>query len=83
MKRNKKILVYGTRWCWDTKRACRFLDEKNIDYEFIDIDEDKNAEAYVREVNKGARSVPTILFQDGSILTEPDEVTLANKLKHG
>jgi mycoredoxin len=80
MKKNKKILLYGTRWCGDTRRACRFLDENNIEYEFIDIDEDKKAEAFVRDVNEGARSVPTILFQDGSTLTEPDERTLAEKL---
>jgi glutaredoxin len=80
MKPNKEILVYGTRWCGDTKRACRFLDENSIEYRFIDIDQDKNAESVVREINEGSRSVPTIIFKDGSFLVEPDEQTLAEKV---
>ena len=79
MKQNKEILVYGTSWCWDTKRACRFLDDHNIDYRFIDIDQDKNGERKVREINEGSRSVPTIVFKDGSILVEPNEQMLAEK----
>jgi mycoredoxin len=31
-------------------------------------------------VNKGMRSVPTILFQDGSTLVEPSNTQLAQKL---
>lgn len=81
MKTNKKvqIILYGTHWCGDTRRACRFLDEHDIDYQFIDIDENKKGEEFVRNVNYGARSVPTIVFPDGTILTEPDERTLAKK----
>ena len=80
MKQNKEILVYGTSWCGDTKRACRFLDDHNIEYLFIDIDQDKNGEKVVREINEGSRSVPTIVFTDGSILVEPNEQMLAKKI---
>lgn len=80
MSKKNKIILYGTRWCGDTRRACLFLDENDIQYEFVDIDENRKGEAFVRSVNEGARSVPTIQFQDGSTLTEPDERTLARKL---
>lgn len=80
MKNKKQIVIYGTRWCGDTRRTCRFLDENQIDYQFIDIDEDNKAETKVREMNSGDRSVPTILFPDGTVLTEPDERTLAKKI---
>ena len=80
MNQQKKILVYGTRWCGDTKRARLFFEDHNIDYCFIDIDQDKNGERIVREVNEGSRSVPTIIFSDGSILVEPDEHTLEKKI---
>lgn len=81
MKTDKKdqIILYGTHWCGDTRRACRYLDEHNIHYQFIDIDEDHNGEKFVRDANQGSRSVPTIVFPDGTILTEPDERTLAKK----
>jgi glutaredoxin-like protein len=74
------IIVYGTTWCGDCRRARRFLQNHQIDYEWINIDQDREAEAYVREVNHGNRSVPTILFPDGSILVEPSNLQLAKKL---
>ena len=76
MKKQKEILVYGTRWCGDTKRTRLFLEDHNIKYVFIDIDQDKDGERIVRNLNEGARSVPTIIFPDGRILVEPDEHTL-------
>ncbi len=75
-----KIKIYGTTWCGDTKRALRILDERNIAYDWIDIDKDKTGEKYVKKTNHGNRSVPTILFEDGTILVEPSNQTLNEKL---
>jgi mycoredoxin len=47
----------------------------------VDVDEDKAAEAYVKELNDNMRIVPTIVFPDGTILVEPDDQTLREKLK--
>ncbi len=80
MKKQKEIMVYGTSWCGDTKRTRLFFEDHNIKYLFIDIDQDTDGERIVREVNEGARSVPTIIFPDGSILVEPDEYTLAKTM---
>lgn len=74
------IIVYGTTWCGDCRRARRFLQNHQIDFQWINIDQDREAEAYVREVNHGNRSVPTIVFPDGSILVEPSNLKLAKKL---
>ena len=81
MGENQTITMYGTRWCGDTKRACRLLEENKIDYIFINIDLDKDGEKYVIATNHGNRSVPTIIFPDGSILTEPGNSVLTEKLK--
>ncbi len=75
-----QIIVYGTRWCGDTKRALRILDERNIDYKWIDIDKNPDGEKFVKETNRGNRSVPTIVFPDSSILVEPSNQTLNEKL---
>jgi mycoredoxin len=80
MKKQSKIILYGTRWCGDTRRACRLMDQNHVKYDFIDIDQNKAGEAFVRQTNEGSRSVPTIIFSDGTILVEPDEMTLSNKL---
>lgn len=76
----EKIIVYGTSWCGGSRRVKRILDENKIAYRWIDIDEDKDARALVEKINNGYRSVPTIVFPDGSILVEPADEILAQKL---
>lgn len=78
-----KIIMYGTTWCYDTRRARTALEQKNIVYEWIDIDRDAEGRAYVESVNNGNRSVPTIVFPDGSILVEPSTAELERKLEGG
>jgi glutaredoxin-like protein len=74
------ILVYGSDWCGDCRRARRFLDTHNIPFHWINIETDKKGEQFVIKVNKGIRSIPTIVFSDGSILVEPSNAELAEKL---
>jgi len=76
---DQKIKMYGTTWCGDTRRARQFFADNQIDYEWIDIDMDKIAADYVMSVNKGCKSVPTILFPDGSLLVEPSGYQLREK----
>lgn len=75
-----QIIVYSTVWCPDCKRAKKFLGEHRIPYENIDIEQDEKAMAFVQEVNNGMRIIPTILFPDGSTLSEPSNAPLAEKL---
>lgn len=75
----EEIVMYGTLWCGDTRRARAYLDRNKIAYQFIDIDRDREARSFVEKVNHGYRSVPTILFPDGSMLVEPKESILAEK----
>ena len=77
----KEIILYGTRWCGDTRRAKKVFEKMKVDFQWIDIDKDKNAESFVKETNNGFRSVPTIIFPDGSILVEPKNDVLEEKLK--
>ncbi|MCG2785462.1 MAG: NrdH-redoxin [Anaerolineae bacterium] len=76
-----KIMLYGTSWCGDCRRARRVFSQMGTGYEDIDIDADAQAEAFVKELNQGNRSVPTIVFPDGSVLVESREDELAAKLK--
>ena len=75
-----KIKVYGTPWCLDCKRAKQFLGEQRIPYLWIDIDQDPDGMRYIERVNNGKHIIPTILFQDVSILVEPTDAELAEKL---
>ena len=77
---NEPILIYGADWCGDCVRARKFLIDHQVPYQWIDIESDRIAEDYVIQVNHGMRSIPTILFRDGSMLVEPSNTTLAIKL---
>jgi mycoredoxin len=78
---NKSITIYGTYWCGDCIRARRFFDRNNLAYKWVDIDHDESGEEYVLLVNQGMRSVPTICFEDGSVLVEPDDSELKQILR--
>ena len=75
-----EIVVYATSWCFDCKRSERFLRKNRIDFRKVDIDKDQEGREFVMKVNNGSRSVPTIVFPDGSILVEPSNSELAEKL---
>lgn len=74
------ITVYGTTWCGDCRVARRVLDQQQVPYRYIDIEHDDTALSYVEQINRGYRSVPTILFPDGSVLVEPSAALLKQKL---
>ena len=76
----KPILIYGTTWCPDCRRAKQFLGEHRVQYTWVDIEQDEAAMAEVERINEGKRIVPTIIFPDGEILTEPSNDELAAKL---
>ncbi len=75
-----EITLYGNTWCGGSRRARLLFDRKGIPYTFIDIDKNEEAAKYVESLNHGFRSVPTIVWADGSMLVEPSEDQLAKKL---
>ncbi|HIM80292.1 MAG TPA: FAD-dependent oxidoreductase [Dehalococcoidia bacterium] len=74
------ITVYGAPWCPDCRRSKQFLGEQRIPYIWVDIDGDEEGRKQVQAVNDGKQIIPTIVFQDGSILVEPSNAELAAKL---
>jgi thioredoxin reductase (NADPH) len=78
------ITMYGTGWCSDCKRAKQFLGEQRVHYDFVDVDaesvEGRAGRAVVQSYNDGKDIIPTIVFDDGSVLVEPSNAELAAKL---
>jgi thioredoxin reductase (NADPH) len=74
------ITLYGTSWCPDCKHSKQFFGEQRVPYHYVDIDSDPEAMAFVEKTNKGSRSIPTIVFPDGTVLVEPSNAQLAEKL---
>ncbi len=75
-----QIQVYGTKWCPDCVRVKQVFGRHKITYTWYDIGEDEQLSAFVERVNGGYKSVPTIVFPDGSILVEPGNAELEKKL---
>src|ERR1700682_296625 len=74
------IKLYGTNWCSDCKRSKKFLGEQRVHYAFIDIEEDMEGQAFLQKVQNGGMTIPTIVFEDGSVLIEPTNAEMAAKL---
>jgi thioredoxin reductase (NADPH) len=77
----EEIKVYSTVWCPDCKRAKKFFGEQRISYQNIDIEQNAEAMEFVQKMNGGKRIIPTIIFPDGSFLSEPTNAQLARKLR--
>jgi mycoredoxin len=76
-----EITMYGADWCGDCRRSKRFLDSNSVAYNYIDLETDTSASEKVIEINGGMRSIPVILFPDGTHLTEPSDNALKEKLE--
>lgn len=77
----KTIVMYSTNWCGDCKRSKAWFDTNKIPYQEINIDKNQEALQFVQRVNQGNTSVPTIVFPDQSILVEPSNEELEEKVK--
>ena len=74
------IKVYGASWCPDCRRAKRFLGDQRISFEWHDIEVDPDGVRIVQERNDGNNIIPTVVFPDGSHLSEPSNEELAEKI---
>jgi len=75
-----QITMYGADWCGDCRRSKRLFEELSVEYTLIDTDSDLSAADKVIEINRGAKSIPVIVFSDGTHLTEPSDNDLKAKL---
>ena len=76
----EEILVYGASWCPDCRRAKKFLADQRMPYSWHDIEVDPEGARLVQDRNDGKNIIPTIVFPDGSHLSEPSNEELAEKL---
>ena len=76
-----QITLYGSATCGDCRRSKAYLDSQNVAYDYIDVEADESASEKVIEINGGMRSIPVILFPDGTHMTEPSDKDLEAKLE--
>ena len=65
------VTMYTTTWCGYCRRLKSQLDREGIAYREVDIERVPEAADFVMSVNGGNQTVPTVLFADGTALTNP------------
>jgi len=74
------VTMYSTPWCGYCHRLKAQMDREGIDYSVVDIEDHPAAADLVMSVNGGHRTVPTLVFADGSALTNPSLAQVIEKL---
>ncbi|GGX83312.1 mycoredoxin [Streptomyces anandii] len=74
------VTMYSTTWCGYCRRLKSQLDREGIAYTEINIEQDPESAAFVEKANNGNQTVPTVLFQDGSTLTNPSLAQVKQKI---
>ena len=65
------LTMYTTTWCGYCTRLKAGLHREGIDYDEVNIEFDDAAADVVMNANGGLRTVPTLVFGDGTALTNP------------
>ena len=65
------LVIYSTTWCGYCRTLKRQLVDKGIVFTEVNIEETPGAAEFVMGINRGDQTVPTVLFPDGSTLTNP------------
>jgi len=74
------LKLYGANWCGDCRRSKKFLGEQRVHYDWIDITDNDEAIAFVEKANDGKRRIPTLVLDDGRVLSVPSNAELAAAL---
>ncbi|WP_263729543.1 mycoredoxin [Cellulomonas sp. SG140] len=74
------LTMYTTTWCGYCRRLKSQLDAAGIDYSEVDVEQVPDAAAFVESVNEGNRTVPTVVFPDGTAATNPSLAQVRERL---
>ena len=74
------IIMYKSDYCSHSSSVERFFRKNDVAVDYVSIDGNPDARQKLIELNKGFASVPTLLFPDGTQMTEPTIGELRKKL---
>ena len=75
------LTMYTTTWCGYCLRLKKQLEREGVPFDEVDIERDPAAAALVEQVNGGNQTVPTVVFRDGTALTNPSFQTVIEKIR--
>lgn len=74
------LTMYTTTWCGYCTRLKSGLQREGIPFAEINIELDDTAADLVMQVNGGNRTVPTVVFADGTAMTNPSLAQVKSQL---
>jgi glutaredoxin len=74
------VLIYSTSFCSDCWRIKKALESLQVPYREVDINQDEEGYDDLVRLSPGRPRVPTVVLHDGTVLIEPDVVTIAERL---
>ena len=74
------VTMYSTVWCGYCRRLKSQMEREGIAYTEVDIEHDPAAADFVMKVNGGNQTVPTVLFPDGTAMTNPSLAQVKQRL---
>lgn len=75
-----QLTMYTTPWCGYCRRLKGQLEREGIEFSEVDIEQEPDAAEFVMSVNGGNQTVPTLLFPDGTALTNPSLAQVKEQL---
>jgi mycoredoxin len=75
-----QLTMYTTTWCGFCRRLKTQLAREGIHMVEIDIERDTAAAEYVMSINGGNMTVPTVVFPDGTAVTNPSAKDVKTRL---
>ncbi len=74
------VTMYTTTWCGYCKRLKRMMQDDGINFVEVDIETTPGTAEIVEKVNNGNQTVPTLVFTDGTAMTNPSLTKVKEKL---
>ena len=75
-----RVVMYTTTWCGYCKRLKRMMQDDGIVFDEVDIGQVPGTAEIVEKVNNGNQTVPTLVFSDGTAMTNPSLAKVKEKL---
>ena len=72
--------MYSTPWFGYCHRLKGQLKRAGIEFTEVDIEQVPGAAEIVEKINNGNQTVPTVVFADGTAMTNPSLAQVAEKL---
>ena len=76
-----RFTMYSTPWCGYCHRLKKQLEREGIGFHQVDIEQQPEAVEIVESANNGNQTVPTLVFEDGTAMTNPSVAQVREKVE--